>query len=207
MVEEAAQAPRRPIFRWVVVALWWLTLFALTMWIDIDDEVLFALVVMVVPGVFLALFAVAVPAWMLAAALQALWHKHWRTAVYRVAVPAIGALSVFGGQVAGDQWQIHVMGAGLAAAVEQAKAGVAPVEPMQATPTGAYIKIGVFFDTEQGIAYDPTDRLGEMLAQEFGERPEAWLDSMPRAFSCNGGARHLGGHYWKTNLDPIECGR
>jgi hypothetical protein len=207
MVDDPAQRTSRPILRWIIVILWWLTLFVLVMMMDINDEVLFALVVSVVPGILLALFILAVAAWMLIAALLALWRRRWRTAAFCVGALAASVLSVFAGQFAGDQWQIRVMGAGLAEAVEQAKAGKAAADPIEATPAGAYIKIGAFFDTEQGIAFDTTDRLGDMLALEMGERPDDWLDRMPRAFSCSGGARHLGGHYWKTNLDPIECAR
>jgi len=48
---------------------------------------------------------------------------------------------------------------------------------------------------EQGIAYDTTDQLGEMLAMPMDERPAAWLDKMPQACSCWGAARRLGGHF------------
>jgi hypothetical protein len=112
---------------------------------------------------------------------------------------------VFAGLLTGDQWLIHITGRGLEAAVMDAKAGRPAKDPISTTPEGAYLETSVFFDMAQGIAYDATGKMGEMMALEIGERPEAWMKIMPPKFSCSGGARHLGGHYWRTNLDRGNC--
>jgi hypothetical protein len=193
--------------RWIVIAVWWLTLFLLVLAIDISDDFLFALVVTIYPAILLAVFILGVLVWVLGAAIYSAFRRRRNAIFHWLAVPVVGGALMFAGRLVGDEWQIRVIGKDLAGAVAQAKQGIAVATPLEATAAGAYLAIGPFFDVEQGIAYDTSDRIEEMLALEIGERPDDWLDKMPKAFSCTGGARHLGGHYWKTNLDRYECAR
>jgi hypothetical protein len=195
------------IVRWVPTALWWLAIFAVVFTSDVDDDVLFAMMIMVLPALFLAAFLVAVPLWILFRLLVALYRRRWRTAGICLAVFGLAFVIGNAGQFAGDQWLIRVNGAGLEQAVADAKAGRTPDKRIMATPAAAYVEYHPDFQTVYGIAYDTTGRLADMLALPIEDRPREWLETMPQAFSCWGAARPLGGNYYWTNLDRYACSR
>jgi len=198
---------RRPFVRWVLNVLWWLAIFVVVLVSDVDDDVLFAMIVMVVPALLLTVFLVTVPLWILLRMLIALYRRRWRPAGACLGVFAMGLAIGHAGQFAGDQWLIRVRGAGLEQAVADAKAGRTPPERFMATPAAAYVETNSSFEMVHGIAYDTTGRLAEMLALPIEDRPKDWLDRMPQSFSCWGAARPLGGNYYWTNLDRYECSR
>jgi hypothetical protein len=184
-----------------------LAIFAVVFVSDVDDDILFAMILLVLPALFLVVFLVAVPVWILLRLLVALYRRRWRTAGFCLAVFGAGFAIGNAGQFAGDQWLIRIDGAGLEQAIADAKAGRTPDKRFMATPAGAYVETRPDFQTVHGIAYDTTGRLAEMMALPIEDRPGEWLDTMPQAFSCWGAARPLGGNYYWTNLDRYECSR
>lgn len=205
MAEPSPLPGRRPVVFWVMAGLWCLTLLVMTPLINSDDQVLFALVVMVLPGLVLGALLISVPVWALLSGLSRLFRGGFRSGLARLAILPTGVLMAWAGGLAGDLWMIHTVSQRLEAAVEQAKSGIPSEKPIEATANGAYVETGGFFDLAQGIAYDPSDKIEAMLALAPDQRPREWLEQMPLAFSCAGAARHLGGHYWRTNLDRYNC--
>lgn len=205
--DKAALRTRPPFFRWALIVLWLLAIFAVVFVSDVDDDVLFAMIVMVMPALLLTIFLVAIPIWVLIRLLIALYRRRWRAAGACLGVFVLGFAIGNAGQFAGDQWLIRVRGAGLEQAIADAKAGRTPPERFMATPAAAYLETDSSFEMVHGIAYDTTSQLAEMLALPIEDRPKEWLDRMPQAFSCWGAARPLGGNYYWTNLDRYECSR
>lgn len=205
--DKAALHTRSPFFRRALIVLWWLAIFAVVFISDVDDDILFAMIVMVMPALLLTIFLVAIPLWILIRLLIALYRRRWRAIAACLGVFAMGFAIGNAGQFAGDQWLIRVRGVGLEQAVADAKAGRTPPERFMATAAAAYVETDSSFEMVHGIAYDTTGRLAEMLALPIEDRPKEWLDRMPQAFSCWGAARPLGGNYYWTNLDRYECSR
>jgi hypothetical protein len=71
---------RPPLVHWALIMLWWLAIFAVVLASDVDDDVLFAMIVLVIPALLLTIFLVTVPLWILARLLIALYRRRWHTA-------------------------------------------------------------------------------------------------------------------------------
>ena len=72
--------------------------------------------------------------------------------------------------------------------------------PIQASATAAIYVADSFFFTIQGIAYDKTGRLGDLLMTEPLKRPSEWQAAMPAILKTHGYPRHLYGNYWKVTM-------
>jgi hypothetical protein len=193
---------KSPIQTWLgrlVLAIWFATLLALLPMVDYSDSTLFFLVVAMVPGIVLVVFIFAVFIWNIAMAIFPLMRGQRRKAWRHITIVLLGIAAVPAGRYIGDATAMALLAGPLKAATEAADPSAIP-RPIQASNAAAIYIVDGFFFTIDGVAYDKTGRLGDLLMLEPGERPEDWQASMPEILQARGYPRHLWGNYWKVTM-------
>jgi hypothetical protein len=183
----------------LILAVWFLSLLALLPMADYSDSTLFFLVVTIVPGALLLIFIVAVFIWNIVKGVLPLARGDRRKAWRHIAIVLLGIAAIPAGRYVGDGIAMALVAGPLKAATEAADPS-AIQKPIQASNAAAIYIVDSFFFTIQGVAYDSTGRLGDLLMLEPGERPEDWQASMPEILQARGYPRHLWGNYWKVTM-------
>lgn len=200
--ETVSTAPNTPAGTWfnrLALTVWFLCLLALLPVTDYWNTALFFLVVSVVPGFLLVVFILTVFVWNIVRALLSLRRGARRKTWRHIAIVLAGLAALPVGGYLGDFVALALLSGRLKAATELADPGAAP-QPIQASSTAAIYVVDSFFFTIEGVAYDKSGRLGELLMKEPETRPPEWQAAMPVILQSRGYPRHLWGNYWKVTM-------
>lgn len=182
-----------------ILAVWFVCLLALLPMSDYFDSALFFLVVSLVPGVLLAVFLATVFIWIIVKSAFSLRRGERQMALRYIAIVLLGIAAIPAGRYVGDAIAMTIVASPLKSATEAADPSLIP-KPIQASNTAAIYIVDSFFFTIEGVAYDKTGRLGDLLMLQPDERPEDWQASMPEILQARGYPRHLWGNYWKVTM-------
>jgi hypothetical protein len=183
----------------VVLAVWFVALLGLLPLGDYSDSILRVLVATMVPGILLVVFLMAVFVWHIAQSFTSLRRGQTGRAWKHIGIVLCGIAAIPAGRHLGDAVVLACVAGPLKAAT-LAPDPAASAPPIEATKTAAiYIADSAFF-TMQGIAYDSTGRLGDLLTTDPSRRPPDWQSAMPENLRGHGYPRHLYGNYWKVTM-------
>jgi hypothetical protein len=193
----------------VFTALWVMAVTTLQPVLDYRPSIIFNLALKVIPS--MAILLLLSGAIMVAAivAICLLLVGNWRAGLFWAAFISLGGLGYIAGGLGGGPVAVFLLGEKMQAAMgrfQHADEGVSmETDTVTATPVAAFYVTDNFMSVINGLAYDSTGQLPEMIKLDPEDRPKAWQDQMPPGLRCQGQARPVWGNYYKVTIWLEDC--
>ncbi len=175
------------------------------------SDVLFAMMVMVVPAILIAILLIGVPLWLGIRIALSLYRREFGRAARMAAIIVVGAAVACNGPRLADIAVVQLYKDRYLAQVEAMRQGRAerPVEGLFQAAFGratiAFWRTGGSLYHVEGIAYDDSDSIAEILPMRISDRPSWWPVLGIEILACQGVARPLGGHFYFAHVSGKRC--
>lgn len=200
MTMVGAIAPPSPWRRWWLWA--WLVAVAVvaatSVWFPVDLQ-MFALVFGIV-AVPVAAALAAIPMLLLWRTVTSLFARRPGAALAHLTALIAGIGAAIAGPWLVDRAVVAWRGPALVTAVAAVTAGRPAPPGIVASSRLAVERLRGYMESERGIAYDPSGRLGELIGRRPALRPADWRVGAVGGLTCVGEARRLGGDFWLVTV-------
>lgn len=203
-------------FKWpmrLLVGVWLMALLFLSPILDFYPHAYFFSDVFLPIAILLAVFATGVFGFLVWRGIRAILERRLAFFLVAILLLFLGAVAPFSGVMIGRFAAVLILHDRIQDAVEMARvkgqaktpAGGEKTGMIDASPFAAVYVTDGYVSNVQGVAYDSTGRLGQLLPEKLEARPADWHDKMPEYLQCSGQASHIWGNYWKVSLDLTPC--